>query len=287
MIFLSTGPTRRRRSPSGSSPVGSPISGLATRSPAAGVAVTIAACRGSARLLECADAERRNRLPLPRSSPCSRSSASPSTGCRFTTTSWSRSLAGRATQVTSGNAFSKLLIGPLFGFAAGWIVDRFGPRRLMIAGILMAGSALVGLGYVALWMFYFFYLFNALGYVCGGRCPTRCCYRAGSTRRAVRRWALRISASASVAPRTAALAAADAAFGWHGALQVLGMLIVLIALPMAFFVRESRRTGDEGEPRGAGSRSPRSASCFAVRPSTCWRSAACARSARSAARTST
>ena len=38
------------------------------------------------------------------------------------------------------------LVGPLFGFGAGWIVDRFGPRRLMMAGILMAGGALVGLG---------------------------------------------------------------------------------------------------------------------------------------------
>ena len=36
-------------------------------------------------------------------------------------------------QVTSGNAYSKLLIGPLFGFLAGWIVDRFGPRRMMMA----------------------------------------------------------------------------------------------------------------------------------------------------------
>src|SRR6266404_2587 len=51
---------------------------------------------------------------------------------------WSR------TQVTSGNALSKLVIGPLFGFIAGWVVDRFGPRRLMMAGILMAGGAVVG-----------------------------------------------------------------------------------------------------------------------------------------------
>src|ERR671922_2764172 len=81
---------------------------------------------------------------------------------------WSR------TMVTSGNAISKLIVGPLFGFAAGWIVDRFGPRRVMMAGILMAGGALVGLGAIsALWMFYFFYLFNALGYVCGGPLPNQ------------------------------------------------------------------------------------------------------------------
>src|SRR3989442_8157897 len=79
---------------------------------------------------------------------------------------WSRA------QVTSGNAISKLLVGPLFGFLAGWLVDRFGPRRLMVAGILMAGAALVGLGAIhSLAGFYFFYLFNALGNFCGGPPP--------------------------------------------------------------------------------------------------------------------
>src|SRR5436309_7785207 len=63
------------------------------------------------------------------------------------------------TQVTSGNALSKLIVGPLFGYFAGWIVDRFGPRKLMLAGVVMAGIALIGLGNMnALWMFYFFYL---------------------------------------------------------------------------------------------------------------------------------
>ncbi|PYV69291.1 MAG: hypothetical protein DMG97_22280, partial [Acidobacteria bacterium] len=69
-------------------------------------------------------------------------------------------------QVTSGNALSKLIVGPAFGFLAGWIVDRFGPRRLMMAGVLMAGIALIGLGSISsLGMFYLFYFFNALGYV--------------------------------------------------------------------------------------------------------------------------
>ena len=75
-------------------------------------------------------------------------------------------------QVTSGNALSKLLIGPAFGFLAGWMVDRFGPRRLMMAGILMGGAALFGLGSIStLGFFYLFYIFNALGYVFGGPLP--------------------------------------------------------------------------------------------------------------------
>src|SRR5690606_6433771 len=77
-------------------------------------------------------------------------------------------------QVTSGNAYSKLHVGPLFGFAAGWFIDRFGPRRLMLAGILMGGGALIGLGWATtLTVFYVCYLFNALGYVCGGPLPNQ------------------------------------------------------------------------------------------------------------------
>ena len=44
----------------------------------------------------------------------------------------------------------------------------------MLAGILMGGVALIGLGSMtALWMFYLFYLFNALGYVCAGPLPNQ------------------------------------------------------------------------------------------------------------------
>ena len=77
-------------------------------------------------------------------------------------------------QVTSGNAISKLIVGPAFGFFAGWMVDRFGSRQLMMLGILLAGSALVGLGGISsLGMFYVFYVFNALGYVCAGPLPNQ------------------------------------------------------------------------------------------------------------------
>src|SRR5674476_139545 len=49
---------------------------------------------------------------------------------------WSRTI------VTSGNAVGKLLVGPLFGFVAGWMIDRYGPRRLMISGSLLMGCLL-------------------------------------------------------------------------------------------------------------------------------------------------
>ena len=60
-------------------------------------------------------------------------------------------------QVTSGNAYSKVIVAVTFGFVAGLIIDRFGPRRIMMVGILVAGGALVGLSQVtSLSAFYFF-----------------------------------------------------------------------------------------------------------------------------------
>src|SRR5581483_11639592 len=67
-------------------------------------------------------------------------------------------------QVTRGNMLSKIAVGLGFGFVAGALIDRFGPRRLMIVGILMAGGAVVGLAHATvLPTFFFFYMFNALG----------------------------------------------------------------------------------------------------------------------------
>src|SRR6266849_1438527 len=147
---------------------------------------------------------------------------------------WSRA------QVTSGNALSKLLVGPVFGFGAGWIVDRFGPRRLMMAGILMAGIALVGLGAIsALWMFYFFYLLNALGYVCGGPLPNQVMLSGwfdAARGKAMGVAYLGIGVGGALVPLIAN--ALTQALGWRGALRALGLAMIAIAFPAAFFVRE-------------------------------------------------
>ena len=144
-------------------------------------------------------------------------------------------------QVTSGNALSKLVVGPVFGFAAGWFVDRFGPRRLMIVGILMAGTALIGLGSIhTLVGFYFFYLFNAIGYVFGGPLPNQVLLSRwfnAARGRAMGFAYLGIGLGGALVPLVAVRL--SAAFGWQGALKALGVAIVVIALPLALFVKES------------------------------------------------
>jgi len=143
-------------------------------------------------------------------------------------------------QVTSGNFYSKLLIGPLFGFVAGWMVDRFGPRRMMMGGIVMAGAALAGLSYAStLGLFYFFYLFNALGYVCGGPLPNQVLVSRWFTSargKAMGFAYLGIGVGGAIAPLLSNWLTQH--FGWQGALRILGVLVVLIALPLAFFIKE-------------------------------------------------
>ena len=161
-----------------------------------------------------------------------------------------RELGWSRTMVTSGNAISKLVVGPLFGFAAGWIVDRFGPRRLMMAGILMAGGALIGLGATSLaGAFYLFYFFNALGYVCGGPLPCQVLVSRwfDKTRGKVMGIAyLGIGVGGAIVPLLTAWMTAHV--GWRMSLQLLGALIVLIALPLAYFVRENPGDDPGGAP---------------------------------------
>ncbi|HOC18630.1 MAG TPA: MFS transporter [Vicinamibacterales bacterium] len=161
---------------------------------------------------------------------------------------WSR------TMVTSGNAISKLIVGPLFGFLAGWLIDRFGPRRFMLGGILMAGAAVAGLGSMtAAWMFYAFYVLNALGNVCAGPLPNQVLlsrwFREGRGK-AMGFAYLGIGIGGAIVPWLSYWLVE--AWGWRGALQALGAIIVLAAGPMIYFTKDPPAPErPEGEKKGS------------------------------------
>jgi len=145
----------------------------------------------------------------------------------------------RAT-VTSGNAVAKIVIG-MFAFFAGWVIDRFGPRRVMITGIILGGFALIGLSTVtSLWQFYVFYLISATGYMCGGPLPNQVLISRwfDKTRgKAMGIAYLGIGFGGMLVPQIAKRLNLE--FGWHQALHLLGILMIIMALPMVLFVKDN------------------------------------------------
>lgn len=149
--------------------------------------------------------------------------------------------------VTSGSVFGKVVIGPLFGFAAGWCIDRFGPRRLMLSGIIMSGLAVIGLSTMtSLWQFYSFYLLMALGYLCGGPLPNQVLtsrWFNKSRGKAMGIAYLGIGVGGMLVPQIAR--ALNMHMNWRSSLMILGLLMIAVSFPMAWFVQESPGSGQE------------------------------------------
>lgn len=144
-------------------------------------------------------------------------------------------------EVTSGNAVGKLIVAPLFGFLAGWMIDKYGPRRLMMLGAVWMGIAFIGLSFSSeLWLFYLFYILNALAYVFGGPLPCQVL---------ISRWFdknrgkamgiayLGIGTGGALVPVLST--GLESRFGWQAALVILGILIIAIASPMTFFIKDN------------------------------------------------
>jgi MFS family permease len=154
---------------------------------------------------------------------------------------WEKEFGWTREEATSGILFGKLLVGPLSGFLAGWIIDRFGPRRLMLSGILLGGISLMGLSQMtARWQFYLFFFCNALGYVCGGPLPNQVLlsrWFQQARGKAMGIAYLGIGLGGAVVPLLAAWLITN--YSWRQALLLIGALMILLALPMAWFVREA------------------------------------------------
>ena len=154
---------------------------------------------------------------------------------------WVKDFGWNRATVTSGNLFGKILIGPIFGFAAGWIIDRFGPKKLMLFGISICGLAVIGLSRMnSLFEFYALYLLMALGYMCGGPLPNQVLtsrWFNKSRGKAMGIAYLGIGVGGMLVPQIAKWLTLQ--MHWRSSLVILGMLMIVVALPMALFVKEN------------------------------------------------
>jgi sugar phosphate permease len=110
-----------------------------------------------------------------------------------------------------------------------------------MAGALMTGMALVGLATMkSLGIFYISYIFVALGYVFGGPLPCQVLISRWFTKnrgKAMGIAYLGIGTGGFLVPLIAAGLINN--FGWRLALILLGLLIVIVAIPLSLFVKNS------------------------------------------------
>jgi sugar phosphate permease len=144
----------------------------------------------------------------------------------------------RRDQIQLGNTLSKVIVGPIFGFAAGWAIEKLGPRSVMIAGAFFAGVALLGFSMMnSLGQLYLFYFFNALGYLCAGPLPSQVIISNWFSRMRGRMMGIAyvgIGVGGAVIPWLIRWFR-DAA-GWRGALHFLGIIIFVTLILLSVFV---------------------------------------------------
>jgi MFS family permease len=77
-------------------------------------------------------------------------------------------------QVTAGFFYGILIIGPIFGISAGFLIDRYGTKRILLAGLIAAGIGFLGFSSMhSLGIYYIFYFMETVGYVSGGPVPNQ------------------------------------------------------------------------------------------------------------------
>ena len=144
---------------------------------------------------------------------------------------WSRA-------AVSGAFSLQRLEGSIASPIEGFLVDRFGPRKLVLAGALLAGLGLITLSFLqAIWMFYASVLVVSLGMSACVGIPRN--WATVQWFRRLRGRALGIGSSGAVVsgPLLFIVVWLVETVGWRNAFLVLGVVTWCICLPLALVFR--------------------------------------------------
>ena len=171
---------------------------------------------------------------------------------------WSRA-------VTSGAYSLSRLEGGIEGPIIGPLIDRFGARRLIFAGIVLCGAGFIALTLVkdALSLYLIFGLLLSLGYNTGFTHATTAATANWFVRKRSRALSLLYMGGglggAAIVPLLALLITH---FGWRMAAVIIGVVVVVFGLPMVLVIRsrpEDKGLLPDGEvPAGVGEVTSRS-----------------------------
>ncbi len=145
-------------------------------------------------------------------------------------------------QATAGFAISIIIIGPLFGISAGFLIDRLGPRRIILAGLLFAAIAFLGYGWMhSLGVFYLFYFLQTAGYVVAGPIPNQVLISNWFDRfrgRAMATAYLGAGIGGAAAPALAGFLIKHV--GWRWAMRSIAAVILLVLIPVTLKMVRNR-----------------------------------------------
>jgi MFS family permease len=144
-------------------------------------------------------------------------------------------------QVTEGFLFGFLLVGLPFGFLAGALIDRMGPRIVILCGIGLVGGSLILLGAMSrLWEYNVLCSMEVLGYVLAGPIPNQVLvtnWFAVKRGRAMGYAYLGLGAGGAASPVAINLLIGN--YGWRHAFQITGAIILVVLFPVGLWVTRS------------------------------------------------
>jgi sugar phosphate permease len=169
---------------------------------------------------------------------------------------WVKEFGWSRVTVTSGNAFGRI-VAALSAFGIGWLIDKWGPRKLILIGLSLGCIAFMGLGIMtSQWQFYLFCLVAAIGNICGGPLPNQVLtsrWFSKSRGKAMGIVYLGVGFGGMLVPQLAKWL--NIQFGWRDTMILLGVLIIFIPFPIAWFAKDnpandmpSKKTAEETKP---------------------------------------
>ena len=130
--------------------------------------------------------------------------------------------------------FESGMLGPI----EGWLLDRFGPRNVMLIGIVLLGAGLIGFAFIqSLLMFYLAYFVMAVGATLGGFLAITVALVSWFNRHRTKALAITQAGFAAGGLLIPVTVAAIERFGWRPTAVVSGLLIWAAGLPLGAVMR--------------------------------------------------